>query len=83
MLKGVDQLFKPAYDLKTGELVLYIPPEYQKTDRTFALLGIDKNGNTKKFTDSDTGGASITIADLGEFAGYAFSLIYTDKKIYY
>lgn len=69
-------VMKPSYTRKTKTLVLYFPREYQKHGRTFALIGIDRFGNTKIFTDEDLSDGSITTTlDIG---GYAFSLIYTD-----
>ncbi|MDO5573325.1 MAG: LysM peptidoglycan-binding domain-containing protein, partial [bacterium] len=61
---------------KTGKFTMNIPKEYQKSGRTFALIGIDKYGHIKIFTDEDLSDESITVTlDL---EGYAFSLIYTD-----
>ena len=69
---------KATYDRKAGKYVLHIPVEYQKADRTFALIGVEKEGNTKLFTDSDNSNETITIDNL-EIGGYAFLLIYTDQ----
>ncbi len=70
---------KATYDTKTGKFTLNIPTEYQKSGRTFALLGVDKTGKVTTFKDSDTSDKTITI-DFRNFNGYAFSLIYTDGK---
>ncbi len=68
--------FKPTSVKKTGKFVLNIPTKWQKPGRTFALIGIDKNGNTKIFTDEDF--SDETITTTLDIEGYAFSLIYTD-----
>ncbi|MBO4901993.1 MAG: hypothetical protein J5518_04310 [Lachnospiraceae bacterium] len=62
--------------LKNGTLSLMIPKEYQKTGRTFKLMGIDKNGNVKIFDNQSAGSLSF-VADL-DLEGYAFDLIYKD-----
>lgn len=64
------------YSLKSGILTVYIPAELRKAGRSFALMGIDKNGNVKLFTDTDKDPLSITV-DLN-LEGYAFDLIYFD-----
>jgi LysM repeat protein len=69
-------LFKPTFVKKTGKFVLNIPKEWQKRGRTFALIGIDKNGKTRIFTDKDF--SDETITTTLDIEGYAFSLIYTD-----
>lgn len=79
MLKGADGLYKTSYDAKRGKFILYIPSKYQKKGRAFALIGVDKSGKARTFTDSDTSDTSITIEDLKDFTGYAFYLIYTDQ----
>ena len=68
--------FKPTSVKKTGKFVLNIPKEWQKPGRTFALIGIDKNGKTKLFTDEDK--SDETFTTTLDIEGYAFSLIYTD-----
>ncbi|MCR4656058.1 MAG: hypothetical protein K5770_07520 [Lachnospiraceae bacterium] len=50
--------------------------EDQKTGRGFALIGLDKDGNSFVLTDTDTDPATITVAV--NFEGYAFDLIYRD-----
>ncbi len=62
------------YDRKKGLFVLNIPKAYQKKGRTFRLIGINKNGQTKIFTDSDMNDDTFTTAL--DVEGYAFSLIY-------
>ncbi len=64
------------YDNKNGRLVLSISKEYQKSGRTFALIGIGTNGQPFVFTDVDTSDETIT-ADIN-INGYAFALICTD-----
>ncbi len=68
---------KPNYDKKSGKLVLNIPAQYQNPGRTFAIIGIDKNGMTKIFYDKDLDD-KILSAEI-DIDGYAFSLIYSDK----
>lgn len=68
--------YKSTYEKKTGKYVLYIPKEYRKTGRTFMLIGIDKMGKTRLFTDEDFSGETLTTTL--DIEGYAFSLIYTD-----
>ncbi|MDO5575136.1 MAG: DUF6273 domain-containing protein [bacterium] len=68
---------KAGYDSKQKTLTIYIPDEYLKSGRTFALIGIDKYGKTHYFTDTDLKADSITI-NIEGFEGYAFDLIYKD-----
>lgn len=68
---------KPNYDKKSGKLVLNIPAQYQNPGRTFAIIGIDKNGMTKIFYDKDLDDKTLS-AEI-DIDGYAFSLIYSDK----
>ncbi len=76
MLGKDNGTFRTGSSKKTGEFTLNIPPQYRKAGRTFALIGIDKNGRTKIFTDTDLSDNSITV--MLDIEGYAFSLIYTD-----
>ena len=69
-------IFQSTYDKKAGKFVINIPKEFQKAGRTFALIGIDKFGNTKIFTDNDL--SDETFATTLDMEGYAFSLIYMD-----
>lgn len=71
--------FKPTSVKKTGKFVLNIPKEWQKSGRTFALIGINKNGNTRIFTDEDL--SDTTFTTTLDIEGYAFSLIYTDTGV--
>lgn len=68
--------FKPAFVKKTGKFVLNIPTQWQKPGRTFAVIGIGKNGKTKLFTDEDK--SDETFTTTLNIEGYAFSLIYID-----
>ena len=72
-------VFKPGYDKKAGKFVLNIPKEWQKAGRTFMLIGIDKDGNTKIFYDSDL--SDETFTTMLDVEGYAFSLVYTDEPV--
>lgn len=69
-------LFKPSHVKKTGKFVLNIPKEYQKKGRTFMLIGIDKFGNTKTFSEMDL--SDETFTTTLDIKGYAFSFIYAD-----
>ncbi|MDO5574660.1 MAG: hypothetical protein Q4G60_11865 [bacterium] len=69
---------KTSYNKKTGTFTLGIPTAYQKSGRIFAIIGIDRNGNTKVFTDLDT--SDTTFTTTLDMEGYAFLLIYTDKS---
>ncbi len=62
--------------LKKGTLSFKIPSQYLKTGRSFAILGLDKNGKVKTFSDTDTKADTIT-GNL-DIEGYAFDLIYFD-----
>ncbi|MCR4654664.1 MAG: Ig-like domain-containing protein [Lachnospiraceae bacterium] len=63
------------FTLKNGKLILFIPDEYKKAGRVFALTAIDKNGTVYFYPDTDTDPATVTV-DVN-FEGYAFDLIYT------
>ncbi|MCR5235463.1 MAG: hypothetical protein K6E53_16400 [Lachnospiraceae bacterium] len=67
---------KADYSLKKGTLSFRIPSQYLKAGRKFAILGIDKNGNVKLFSDIDINADTITVNLFIE--GYAFDLIYSD-----
>ena len=69
--------YKPSYVKKTGKFVLTIPKEWQKKGRTFMLIGIDKFGKTKTFSDMDM--SDKTFTTTLDVEGYAFSLIYKDS----
>ena len=70
---------KTNYDRKRGLFVLNIPKAYQKKGRTFRIIGINKNGQTKVFSDSDMDDDTFTTTL--DVEGYAFSLIYTDSTV--
>nr|MCR4656483.1 hypothetical protein [Lachnospiraceae bacterium] len=61
------------YELKDGKLILFIPNEYQRPGRKFALVALSKDG-VHFYPDLDTSMATITV-DL-DLAGYAFDLVY-------
>ncbi len=67
---------KVDYTLKNGKLIIFIPKEYQKEGRTFALMALDKNGKAWTFADIDTNPSTLT-ANIN-VEGYAFALIYKD-----
>ena len=67
---------KNDYTRKEGTIVINIPEQYQKAGRKYALLGMDKEGKIKTFTDQDRNQNTFT-ADL-DFEGYQFLLIYKD-----
>lgn len=64
------------YSLKNGSLQLFIPADYLKAGRQYAVMGIGKGGIVKIFTDQDTNPNTITI-NLN-LEGYAMELIYKD-----
>ena len=68
---------KDDYTRKRGVLCMYIPTEYQKTERTFAVTGIDDRGKVRIFRDLDTKPATVT-CDI-DIEGYAFDLIYKES----
>lgn len=70
---------KVNYDKKQGKIVLNIPTQYQKQGRTFAVIGIDRFGQTKIFYDNDADDTIFT-TNL-DIEGYAFSLIYSDSVV--
>ncbi len=67
---------KAETTLKAGTITLVIPMEFQKAGRTFAIIGLDKNGKTYVYSDTDTDPTTITF-DVN-MEGYAFSFIYKD-----
>lgn len=67
---------KVEHTLKNGVLIIIIPKEYQKTGRTFAIMGLDKRGKAWIYPDTDSTPATVT-ANVN-FEGYAFALIYKD-----
>ncbi len=68
--------FQPGYALRNGQFVMEIPKEWQKKGRTFALIGVDRSGKTKIFTDEDISDETFTTSL--DIEGYAYSLIYSD-----
>lgn len=68
---------KAGYEKKQGTLTISIPTKYQKSGRTFGIIGVSKQGKPQVFADTDANANTITINVEG-FEGYAFSLIYTD-----
>ncbi len=68
--------FQPSYALRNGQFVMEIPKEWQKKGRTFALIGVDRSGKTKIFTDEDISDETFTTSL--DIEGYAYSLIYSD-----
>lgn len=67
---------KVEHTLKNGVLIIIIPKEYQKTGRTFAIMGLDKKGKAWIYPDTDSNPATVTTNV--NFEGYAFALIYKD-----
>ena len=67
---------KAETTLKTGTITMVIPKKFQKEGRTFAIIGLDKNGKTYVYSDTDTDPATITF-DV-HMEGYVFSFIYKD-----
>ena len=67
---------KNEYSLKDGTIVLYVPEEYQRTNRKYAIMAIDKNGNVKILEDTDSSQYLVTVSPRLE--GYAYELIYLD-----
>lgn len=70
---------KHTTDLKDGTLLLYIPPNLQRSGRKFKMLAINKDGEVILFDNtSDNEGIFQTKLNV---EGYAFCLIYTDEFI--
>ena len=67
---------KNEYSLKNGTIKLYVPAEFQKAGRQFAVMALDKNGNVKVISDEDTIANLVTASPNVE--GYAYELIYKD-----
>ena len=62
--------------LKNGTLQLYIPGQYQKTGRTYAVMAMDKYGQIHIYQDTDA--LPFVFTSPLNFEGYAFNLIYKD-----
>ncbi len=67
---------KADASLKNGTMKVTIPSQYIKAGRTFAIVGLDGNGNPHTFNDTDTSDGTVT-ANIN-LEGYAFSLIFHD-----
>ena len=67
---------KTDYTLKDGRLCIFVPQELRKAGRTYAVMGLDKNGKVVVFNDTDKD-PDILTANVN-LEGYAFSLIYKD-----
>ena len=67
---------KTDYTPKKGIMTFYVPEQYLKTNRQYAILAIDKNGQVHMFADTDHIPNSVTVNLNVE--GYAFDLIYKD-----
>lgn len=64
------------YTSKNGRLCIFVPQDLRKAGRSYAVMGLDKNGNVMIFNDTDKNPDTLT-ANIG-LQGYAFSLIYKD-----
>lgn len=62
--------------LKNGTLKLYIPAQYQKDGRQYAVMAMDKYGKVHIYQDTDA--LPFVFASPLNFEGYAFSVIYKD-----
>ena len=67
---------KNDYSLKKGKIVMYVPDQYQKVNRQYAILSLDKNGVVSLLLDTDSLDNMLTVDTNME--GYAFMLIYKD-----
>ncbi len=67
---------KNEYSLKNGIIKLYVPQEFQKAGRKYAIMAIDKNGKVSVIYDADTLEQLVTVSPNVE--GYAYELIYKD-----
>ncbi len=68
---------KTDYTLKNGILTLYIPSDYIKAGRQYALMGMDQGGQVHIYSDTDAVPGTVTTAPLN-LQGYAMELIYKD-----
>ena len=64
------------YSHKRGELYFFIPNQWCKENRKFALVGLKKDGGVSFFSDFDTNPNTVTVNI--DIEGYAFELIYLD-----
>ena len=58
-------------------MTLFIPGEYIKAGRQFALLGMNKDRQVILFADTENNPNTVTV-NLANMDGYAFYLIYKD-----
>ena len=74
--------FSMSYDgvntdtLKNGTLKLYIPGQFQKAGRKYAVMAMDKYGKVHIYQDTDL--LPFVFTSPLNFEGYAFNLIYMD-----
>lgn len=68
---------KTDYTLKNGILTLYIPSDYIKAGRQYALMGMDQGGQVHIYSDTDAQLGTVTTVPLN-LQGYAMELIYKD-----
>lgn len=73
----LDQKRQPELSVKNGVMTLFIPGEYFKANRQYALLGMNKAGQVILFSDTDQNPNTVTV-NLANMDGYAFELIYKD-----
>ena len=73
----LDQKRQPDLSIKNGTMTLFIPGEYIKAGRQFALLGMNKAGQVILFADTDRNPNTVTVS-LVNMDGYAFDLIHKD-----
>ena len=62
--------------LKNGTLQLYIPAQYQKAGRQYAVMAMDKYGKVHIYQDTDA--LPFVFTSPLNFEGYAFCVIYKD-----
>lgn len=62
--------------LKNGTIKMYVPAEYLKKNRQYAIMALDKNGQAKVIYDADAIEELLTASPNTE--GYAYELIYKD-----
>ncbi len=67
---------KTDNSLKSGTMTLYVPGEYQKAGRSYAILALGRNGQVSVLPDTDTAPAAVTVNV--SFEGYAMDLISKD-----
>lgn len=67
---------KDDHTNKNGMLCMFIPDQYKKAGRTYALTALDRTGKVHIFDDIDNSNSTI-ISNI-DVDGYAFELIYRD-----